>query len=679
MIVYLLKSATCLALLLAFYHLVLEREKMHTFNRFYLLGSVLFSFLAPLYIIYIDVAPLVLETVQNTTSFYATESITPEITIEKTINYTLLFIGIYCSISFVLLIRFGRNLFHIIQKITRNKKVTYQKAILVLVDDKILPHTFWNYIFINKKDYENQKIEQELFTHELTHVTQKHTLDVLLLEFLQAIFWINPFFILLKKAVQLNHEFLADETVINQHKNTLQYQHLLVNKAAWKNDYYLASNLNYSLTKKRLKMMTTQSSQTKIWLKKLAVIPLLVGFIFLFAERVEAQEIIEQKQNEKREYIDSQIQKYNSPSTNVSKENTTSDIRLKLKDVNNLKITYLDKDTIIKKSKASEKQMNEYKSIVTKRKKTDIFKVKEINKIKEIYTLMSDEQKKSVINVNDFIKTIPILIPKPDWVFTYKRLANRVERTSDNRKANLIYLKEIYNTKMSDQERAKVTAPDKILPPPPPPVKEKKENIENNLYVINNANDLFSNLTLKEKSELNKNKNYFLDGKAINVDELMLMKPQKIKSVSVVGKSVYIISKTSIDTKNITEKSKKQLPSSFIRKANEKEDFVFNSVELVKSEKESKLDDFEKKQFLLRKTIIQATTLKENKFNFKIDGKESKINDVYKYILDNPLCEISTKKDEKNILTLNLDNFKETKMSNNDLQNVYSNVFENIK
>ena len=48
MIIYLLKSASCLALLLVFYHFVLEKEKMHNFNRFYLLGAVLFSFLAPL-------------------------------------------------------------------------------------------------------------------------------------------------------------------------------------------------------------------------------------------------------------------------------------------------------------------------------------------------------------------------------------------------------------------------------------------------------------------------------------------------------------------------------------------------------------------------------------------------------------------------------------------------------
>jgi hypothetical protein len=39
-------------------------------------------------------------------------------------------------------------------------------------------------------------------------------------------------------------------------------------------------------------MMTTESSRSLVLLKKLAVIPLLTGFIFLFAERVEAQEIL---------------------------------------------------------------------------------------------------------------------------------------------------------------------------------------------------------------------------------------------------------------------------------------------------------------------------------------------------------------------------------------------------
>lgn len=284
MITYFIKSGICLALLLLFYHLILEREKMHQFNRFYLLGIVLFSFVAPFYKIYIEVIP---NAIKATTSTIANSAIS--LSSVEEINYTqYLFIG-YTIVALILSVRFTKNLFNIFIKIKQHQKVKKDKATLVLVDDLISPHTFWNYIFINKEEYNLNKIESELYTHELTHTLQKHTFDILLIELLQIIFWINPAFIFLKKAIKLNHEFLADNKVITTHKNTTEYQYLLLNRATWNNEYYLASNLNYLLTKKRLLMMTKQSSHTKILLKKLAVIPVLAGFTFLFAERVEAQ------------------------------------------------------------------------------------------------------------------------------------------------------------------------------------------------------------------------------------------------------------------------------------------------------------------------------------------------------------------------------------------------------
>ena len=47
MIDFLLKSSISLLALLIFYHLVLEKEKMHQFNRFYLLFGIVFSFVLP--------------------------------------------------------------------------------------------------------------------------------------------------------------------------------------------------------------------------------------------------------------------------------------------------------------------------------------------------------------------------------------------------------------------------------------------------------------------------------------------------------------------------------------------------------------------------------------------------------------------------------------------------------
>jgi len=149
MIIYLLKSASCLALLLFFYHFILEKEKMHNFNRFYLLGSVLFSFLVPLATITIQNTSEIIATIQNFNEPIFIEN-TTSIIIEENFNYTQLFIGVYFLISIMFLIRFGRNVFKIFQKTKLNEKIKYQKAQLVLVHDKILPHTFWNYIFINK-------------------------------------------------------------------------------------------------------------------------------------------------------------------------------------------------------------------------------------------------------------------------------------------------------------------------------------------------------------------------------------------------------------------------------------------------------------------------------------------------------------------------------------------------
>ena len=47
MFIYILKFSACLGIFLAFYKLFLERENMHQFKRFYLIGIVLTSIVVP--------------------------------------------------------------------------------------------------------------------------------------------------------------------------------------------------------------------------------------------------------------------------------------------------------------------------------------------------------------------------------------------------------------------------------------------------------------------------------------------------------------------------------------------------------------------------------------------------------------------------------------------------------
>jgi beta-lactamase regulating signal transducer with metallopeptidase domain len=286
MIDFLIKSSISLLALLVFYHLILEKEKMHHFNRFYLLFGILFSFVIPFITIeVIDESTEALTQTNTVITGTATMVIMPE-----TVNYTAIIIwSLYSLITLLLLFRFVRNILKMNSKIKSNSTINYKNAKLVLLEEKTLPHTFLNCIFINETDYRNRKIEAELYTHELIHVNQKHTLDILFIEILKTLFWFNPIFIFYKKAVQLNHEFLADEQVVISHKDVPFYQNLLLTKANENQAFYLASNLNYSVTKKRLIMMTKTISKTKILLYKISILPLFSALIFFMCTKSVAQ------------------------------------------------------------------------------------------------------------------------------------------------------------------------------------------------------------------------------------------------------------------------------------------------------------------------------------------------------------------------------------------------------
>jgi beta-lactamase regulating signal transducer with metallopeptidase domain len=355
---FLIKSTIPLLVLLTVYHLVLEKEKMHQFNRVYLLFSVVFSLAIPFITIEI-IQEIAMPNVQNSTIQINHESI---VLVEETNYLPFILWSIYGLITLLFSIRFIRNISKIISKINANKRIDYKNAKLVLLKEKMLPHTFLNFIFINEIDYNNQKIENELLTHEFTHVTQKHTFDILFIEILKTIFWFNPIFIFYKKAIQLNHEFLADEKVVTSYDNVPFYQSLLLLKANENQPFYLASNLNYLITKKRLLMMTKTTSKTQALLKKAMLIPIVATLLFLLCTKVVAQE------------------------TNVKKETTS-------KKSENLFKRYYDKTTFkIKDEKgkiASEKNYNELTPIEKKAIPSILSKQKKLPTNEELMATLS--------------------------------------------------------------------------------------------------------------------------------------------------------------------------------------------------------------------------------------------------------------------------------------------------
>jgi len=283
---FLIKSTISLFVLLAVYYLFLEKEKIHSFNRFYLLFSLVFSMTLPF---------ITIEVIQEITSRPVNlgnmQLMQGSAVVAEETNYTVIGLwSVYAVTTLILALRFAYNIIKISGKMKSKSPITFKNAKLILVPEKTLPHTFLNTIFINETEYKNRKIEAELYTHELTHVLQKHTLDILFIEILKTVFWFNPIFIFYKKAIQLNHEFLADENVVKSYNNVPFYQSLLLSKANENHTFYLASNLNYFITKKRLLMMTKTTSKTLSLVKKMTIIPVLSVLLFAFCIKTVAKE-----------------------------------------------------------------------------------------------------------------------------------------------------------------------------------------------------------------------------------------------------------------------------------------------------------------------------------------------------------------------------------------------------
>jgi bla regulator protein blaR1 len=290
---YIIKVILCSGLFLLVYKLLLEKEKMHRFNRLYLLATPLLSFVIPLisFSWYSAALPDTANLLPDFEMLTASANTLQSTSISNTNNAQLFWPVAYAVIAVFLLARLLLKLKSILVKSRNHPVIPYGSSKIVLIDEDITPHSFLNAIFINQSAYQNGGIEAEIMAHELAHIQQRHSWDILLAEFLQALCWINPFLYPYRKAIQLNHEFLADEAVLTTYDDVTRYQYLLIEKAAALPGAAFSSRFNYSITKKRLLMMTKTKSPVKVFLSKISVIPVLAISILVFStKQIQAQD-----------------------------------------------------------------------------------------------------------------------------------------------------------------------------------------------------------------------------------------------------------------------------------------------------------------------------------------------------------------------------------------------------
>ncbi|NKI30707.1 M56 family metallopeptidase [Croceivirga thetidis] len=300
MAIYILKSIACMAVFLVFYKLLLEKENMHVFKRFYLLVSVIASLLIPtiVFMEYVVVNPVSLpvstEPQVNDYNFIAEpKAIKDNVTDFSPVFGFVYFLGlIYFSFRFI------RNLNQIIRRIIRNPKKKATGFIHVLLKENFPPHTFFKYIFLNKNKSEANQIPIEVLLHEETHAKQRHSYDIVFIELVQVVFWFNPLIILFKKAIKLNHEFLADQAVLKKEIDQPTYQNTLLSYLSNNsyNNYQskMANAINYSSIKNRFTVMKKTTTKKSIFLRTLLLLPLTLLLVFGFSETKVVQKVSSQ-------------------------------------------------------------------------------------------------------------------------------------------------------------------------------------------------------------------------------------------------------------------------------------------------------------------------------------------------------------------------------------------------
>jgi bla regulator protein blaR1 len=411
MIGYLIKTILCSAILLLVYFLLLEKEKAHRFNRFYLLFSIGFSFLVPFITIegqkeVLPFADPVYVVIDKANPTPAVNKQPPDEVQKDKVKHSSPLALLYVAITASLLFRFVRNLFSLFKKIKAEQKLRYQNATLVLCHGCSIPYSFLHYIFLDKEAYESGTIEKEILHHELVHVRQKHSWDILFIELLLSLAWFNPFLYGYKKAIRLNHEFLADDEVVKTFRNTTSYQYLLLNKISSSSHSLLTSSFNYLTTKKRILMMMKTTSPVTIALKQFALLPLVALLIFLFSTKLIAQVI-------------------NQPAKPVSSEKEQDTIK---KDTVK-PFVFAGMSVGYTKEGASEELMKEYQHLVNKYKRSDSIQWKDFenvsaedrSRMEAIYKQMSKEQQSKQVVL--FLKNpwpLPKVVPTKEQFNRFK-------------------------------------------------------------------------------------------------------------------------------------------------------------------------------------------------------------------------------------------------------------------
>lgn len=288
MLAYFLKVNVAIALFYAFYRLFFYKDTFFGWRRMALLCFFVLSAAVPL--LNIQTWIVAQEPMVAIADLYA-NTVLPEFTIapEIGINWTSTMLNsisiLYWGGVGILFIHFLSQLIGIIRLSCQCRTLKIGNINVHLLPNTQGPFSFFQWIFINPSIHNEQELD-EILTHEFTHASQWHSLDIIVSEIACILCWFNPFAWLMKREIRTNLEYMADASVLANGYDSKAYQYHLLGLSHHKAAATIYNNFNVLPLKKRIKMMNKKRTREIGRTKYLMFLPL--AALLMIISNIEA-------------------------------------------------------------------------------------------------------------------------------------------------------------------------------------------------------------------------------------------------------------------------------------------------------------------------------------------------------------------------------------------------------
>src|SRR5664279_362324 len=291
-LIYIMKTVFISGLLFAYFWIFLRNRFFHSFNRLYLICIPLFSFLLPAFHFSLPEfwnrsasgSPIHLLGVaqggfEEAVTIYAKRNSGHSLSWEWIALLITLFISLILFVRFLKTIRYLRNL-------GRNRTfLQLPEATVYFVSEKGTPFSFFRSIFWGKEMEMNSREGRQILRHELFHVRNHHSVDIIGIEIISILCWFNPYFHLIGRELKLIHEYAADASVLAE-TNEYEYAGLLLTKISGR-PFPLTNPFFKNQIKRRISMITKSNKNKKPLIGRLMILPVFALLICLFSFKIK--------------------------------------------------------------------------------------------------------------------------------------------------------------------------------------------------------------------------------------------------------------------------------------------------------------------------------------------------------------------------------------------------------